>query len=99
MIDHLSPRERADLDEAERRGLPWPRVIRGGFLRGTRLLLGIDRALTEEEIARAGAIDPGAVRAAIEEAARWCGERGLHLLGFPEEDGARAARRHFMAVG
>jgi hypothetical protein len=99
MIDHLSPRECAELEDAERRGLAWPRVIRGSFLRGTRLLLGIDRARTEEDIARAGAIDAGAMRVAIEEAARWCGLRGLHLLGFPVEDAPHGERRHFMAVG
>jgi hypothetical protein len=99
MIDHLSPRECADLEDAERRGLAWPRVMRGSFLMETRLLLGIDGARSESEIARAGSIDPEAARAAIEEAARWCSERGLHLLGFSEEDGPRTEWRHFMAVG
>src|SRR5260221_89832 len=99
MIDHLSPRECADLEDAERRGLAWPRVIRGSFLLGTRLLLGIDRARSEGEIARAGSIDPEAARAAIEEAARWCNARGLHLLGFPVEDAPHGEWRNFMAVG
>ncbi len=101
MIDHLSPRERADLERAERQGLEWPRVIRGSFLRGTRLLLGIDRARSESQIAEAGEIAPAAVRDAIAAAARWCDARGLHLLGFPEESAAGSAPewRHVMAVG
>jgi hypothetical protein len=98
MIDHLSPRECEELERAERSGLDWPRVIRSGFLDGTRLLLGSDRARTEREIEVAAGIEPDSVRRAIEEAARWCGEHGLHLLGYTTEGGGDGWR-HFLAVG
>ncbi len=103
MIDHMSPRERADLERALEQGQEWPRVICHSFLRGHRLLLGIDQARSDREIAEAGGIALTSVRAAIAEAARWCEARGLHLLGFPADDAGPADPTgewtHFMAVG
>jgi len=94
MIDYLSPREVASLENEERGGAAWPRVI-GCFLDGSRLLLGWDHGLREEEIARRAAVEQGA-RAAIDEAVRWCVTRKLHLLGWQEADGRFT---YFMAVG
>ena len=98
MIDHLSPRECEELDRAERRGLDWPRVIRSGFLDGSRLLLGLDRARSERDIAAAAAISAVKVREAIADAARWCQEHRLHLLGYAPE-GQEDEWRHLLAVG
>jgi len=98
MIDRLSPREIRSLEQSLARGDAWPRVILGCFVEGERLLLGIDRARTESEIAAAARLEPAAARAVIAEAARFCEAHGLHLLGFPEDDAGREWR-HFMAVG
>ncbi len=98
MIEHLSPREREELEHAVDAGLAWPRVLRSSFLDGPRLVLGIDHARSEAEIAAASRIDRPEVRAEIAAAALWCVEHGLHLLGYPAEDEA-GEWRHFLAVG
>ena len=95
MIDYLSPREQDDLDGAARAGAAWPRVVRC-FLDGARLLLGWDHAHSEDAIARLAGIDRAEVRAAIDEAVRWCVTHRLHLLGWQEPD---EAWLYFMAVG
>ena len=95
MIDYLSPREMTALDGTTPAGAAWTRVIRC-FLDGARLLLGWDHALGEDEIARLAGIEHAGVRAAIDEAVRWCVAHRLHLLGWQEEDDAW---RYFMAVG
>lgn len=113
MIDHLSPRECRDLEAGIGRGEAWPRILRDCFIQGSRLLLGIDRSRSEDEIAEAAAIGRDEVRGAIKEAGLWCIAHGLHLLGFPPEDAERGAAgpdgpqggapsgvwRYFMAVG
>lgn len=98
MLESLSPRECAELEKAASRGERWPAVIRQVFLDGARLVLGIERAASEERIAAVTGLDRRVVGDAVRAAARWCAEHGLHLLGFPgpEPDGAW---RHFMAVG
>ena len=108
MIDLVSPREEAELNDSVRAGEDWARVITAAFLDGTRLVLGWDAARTEPEIARAIGIgvpdvaDRDRLRAALRRAARWCAEHGLHLLDF-EGEGPGAdtmgPRRYFMAVG
>ena len=95
MIDYLSPREQEDLDGAARAGAAWARVVRC-FLDGARLLLGWDRAHSEDEIARLAGIDRARVRAAIDEAVRWCVAHRLHLLGWQE---SADVWLYFMAVG
>lgn len=98
MIDHLSPRECDELERILRSGLDWPRVIRSCYLDGTRLRLGSDLARSEKEIAAAAGIDPKAVRRVIADAARFCQEHGLHLLGYDAGDRA-GGWHHFLAVG
>ena len=112
MIDHLSPREIEALDAAAAAGEIWPAALRGFFLDGTRLLLGWDHARGETEMraalgrpagqAPAPAADRAAFRAALETAARFCTEHGLHFLSFegsgPGEE-PLGERRWFMAVG
>jgi len=103
VIDLVSPREEAELNDSVRAGEDWARVITAAFLDGTRLVLGWDAARTEPEIAAAiGAADRDRLRAALRRAARWCAEHGLHLLDF-EGEGPGAdtigPRRYFMAVG
>jgi len=95
VVEYLSPRESDDLEEARARGLDWARVVRC-FLDGARLLLGWDRALSEDAIARLAGIDRAGVGAAIDEAVRWCVAHRLHLLGWQEPDDAWL---YFMAVG
>jgi len=98
VIDQLSSRECAELEDAGRRGADWARALRGAFLEGARLVLGIDRAPSERRVAEAAGLPPGAVGAAMREAARWCRRRGLLLMEFPggrPEEG----RRWLMAVG
>jgi len=95
MIDYLSPREAKNLQDAARSGATWPRVV-ACFLDGARLLLGWDHGLSEEEIARRAAIDRSDLRAAIDQAVRFCVERKLHLLGWQEAD---ETWTYFMAVG
>jgi len=95
MIDYLSPREVASLESERRGGAAWPRVIEC-FLDGARLLLGWDHGLSEAEIAKRAAIEWPGLRAAIDEAVRFCVERKLHLLGWREENGSWT---YFMAVG
>ena len=99
MLDYLSPRECDEIDRAARGGAPWARVLRGGFLEGVRLRLGIDRASAESDLAAAaGTVDEAATRAAIREAARWCVEHRLLLMGYaPDRPGGEW--RHVMAVG
>ncbi|MBI4168442.1 MAG: hypothetical protein HY510_00740 [Acidobacteria bacterium] len=98
MIEYLSPREQRDLLRAAGEGEPWARVIRDNFLDGARVILGIESARSERAIAAAAGIDPDGARAAIAGAARWCGGRRLHLLGFAGERPAEEWR-HFLAVG
>ena len=98
VLDYLSPREYEDLVRAGRDGEPWARLLLEEFLDGTRLVLGIDSAVPEERLAAAARLPRAETRAAIAQAARWCLERGLHLLGFPGDDPAEGWR-HFMAVG
>lgn len=101
MIDHLSPREEDDLRRAEAEGALWPRLLRAFFLDGSRLRLGWDASRGESEML-AGFADRGAVRKALEEAARFCTTHGLHFLFFEGEnpgDEPLGERRWFMAVG
>ncbi|HEV8201996.1 MAG TPA: hypothetical protein VGS03_18445 [Candidatus Polarisedimenticolia bacterium] len=117
MIDHLSPREMEMLEAARAAGEAWPAVVRRFFLEGSRLLLGWDRARGEEEMRAALAAGPAdaerdvalpqtltkhQLRAALEKAARFCTEHGLHFLSFegsgPGEE-PLGERRWFMAVG
>jgi hypothetical protein len=98
MLDHLSPKECRDLESTLEAGEAWPRVIRDVYLRGSRLVLGIDSARSDSEIAAAAGIDAALVREAIRRAALWCVEHGLHLLGFPSGE-TPGEWRHFMAVG
>src|SRR5438445_6258749 len=98
MIDRLSPRELQSLEQSLAQGDAWPRVILRCFVDGRWLLLGIDRARSESEIAAAARLEPAAVRAAIAAAARFSEAHGLHLLGFPADD-AGGEWQHFMAVG
>ena len=111
MIDLVSPREEAELNDAVRAGEDWARIIVASFLDGPRLVLGWDAARTEPEIAAAIGIsaaigtdagDRVRLREALRRAARWCAEHGLHLLDF-EGEGPGAdtigPRRYFMAVG
>lgn len=102
MIDHLSPREMGTLDAARAAGEVWPAVLLRFFLDGSRLLLGWDRARGEEEMRAVLGVDRGEVRAALEKAARFCTEHGLHFLSFegsgPGEE-PLGERRWFMAVG
>jgi len=98
LLDHLSPREYEDLVRAGRDGEPWARILLEEFLDGTRLVLGIDSAVPEERLAAAARLPRAEAGAAIAQAARWCLERGLHLLGFPGEHPGEGWR-HFMAVG
>ena len=116
VIDHLSPREMQTLEEAAASGELWPRVLRRFFLDGTRLVLGWDRARSEPEMlatmsedARAAGsaassrrLDRSVLRAALERAARFCTEHGLHLLSFEGEGPGTeplGERRWFLAVG
>ena len=116
VIDHLSPREMQTLDDAVASGEAWPRVLRDFFLDGTRLVLGWDHAKSEPEMlaalaagrgdamekAPAGPIDRSALRAALDRAARFCTEHGLHLLSFEGEGPGEeplGERRWFLAVG
>jgi hypothetical protein len=109
VIDHLSPREMATLEAAATSGELWPETLRRFFVDCTRLRLGWDHARGEEEMraalaagARTPAPDRAAVRAALEKAARFCTEHGLHFLSFegsgPGEE-PLGERRWFMAVG
>ena len=98
MIDHLSPREHEEVERAAAADRHWARVLRGVFLDGTRLVLGIDSARSEAQIAAATGLDRSQVPGAVADAARWCAGHGLHLLGFPGESGPDGWR-HFMAVG
>ena len=102
VIDHLSPREMETLDRAEAAGELWPRALRRFFVDGTRFVLGWDDARSEAEMAAALAIDRAALRAALDRAARFCTERGLHLLSFEGEGPGEeplGERRWFLAVG
>lgn len=98
MIDHLSPREYDEVEQAAAGNEPWARVLRAAFLDGTRLVLGMDAALGEGRIAAAAGLPRGEVSEALGVAARWCTGHGLHLLGFPG-DAPGDEWRHFMAVG
>ena len=106
MIDHLSPREMDQLDDATASGEVWPSLLRRFFLEGSRLLLGWDRARGEEEmraeLAAGLPLTKNELRAALEKAARFCTEHGLHFLSFegsgPGEE-PLGERRWFMAVG
>jgi hypothetical protein len=98
MLDHLSPRECAELEAAERRGEAWARALRAAFLEGSRLVLGIDHAPSGRRIAAAAGVPAADLPEAMTRAARWCRARGLHLLDFPGDD-PEEGRRHLMAVG
>lgn len=90
------------LEAAAASGEIWPETLRRFFVVGTRLRLGWDHARGEEEIRAALARDRAAVRAALEKAARFCTEHGLHFLSFegsgPGEE-PLGERRWFLAVG
>jgi hypothetical protein len=101
MIEYLSPREVEDLTAFLEAGEVWPRLLLEVFSDAARLRLGWDEARGESSLAGIVA-ERGALRAALERAARWCAGHGLHLLSFEETehaDGAAAERRWFMAVG
>jgi hypothetical protein len=102
VIDRLSPREIKALDAAAASGELWPETLRRFFVDGTRLRLGWDHARGEEEMRAALAGDRATVRAALEKAARFCTEHGLHFLSFegsgPGEE-PLGERRWFLAVG
>ena len=101
------------LEAAEAAGEIWPRALRRFFVDGTRLVLGWDRARSEPEMlaalsedarGNAGAprVDRSTLRAALDRAARFCTERGLHLLSFEGEGPGEeplGERRWFLAVG
>lgn len=102
MIDHLSPREMESLRTAAASGETWPQVLQAFFLDGTRLVLGWDRARSEPEMIAALPLDRAGLRAALERAARFCTEHGLHLLSFEGEGPGEeplGERRWFLAVG
>jgi hypothetical protein len=99
MIDRLSPREREELQRAQAAGEAWARLIAGCFLQPDgRLRLGIDRAATAGEIARATALPERDLQAAVAAAARWCLAHRLHLMEFPAGDPG-ADWRYLLAVG
>ncbi len=101
MIDHLSPREVAELEAAAAAGDALPRVI-AVFTDGTRLRLGWDHAIEEAALRRAAAGAGEPLAALLARAGRWCATRGLHLLSFAgDEPGGEPLgdRRWFMAVG
>ena len=101
MIEYLSPREVDELLAVLRAGEAWPRLILEEFSDGARLRLGWDEAKGERALAGIVA-DRAVLRAALERAARWCADHGLHLLSFEEteiRDDAAADRLWFMAVG
>jgi transcriptional regulator with AAA-type ATPase domain len=102
MIEYLSPREVEELSALLEAGDAWPRLILEVFADSSaRLRLGWDEARAESALA--GIVAEGsALRAALERAARWCAEHGLHLLSFEETgpvENVAAERRWFMAVG
>ncbi len=97
MLESLSPRECAELEAAVARGERWPQIIRL-YVDGALLVLGMDHAVSEARIAAGAGIEPAAVAAEIQRAARWSVEHGLHLLGFPGGDPG-GGWFHFMAVG
>ena len=106
------------LDDATASGEIWPALLRRFFLAGSRLLLGWDRARGEEDMRSALAtaaapadatrddaprtLTKSELRAALEQAARFATEHGLHFLSFegsgPGEE-PLGERRWFMAVG
>ena len=96
MIDRLSPRELAEIDDAACKGRPWARVLRQFAEADGTLRLGWDHGRSDERIAGGLALTIEEARPAIDEAARWCVTHGLHLLGWRDDDGAG---RWFMAVG
>lgn len=103
MIDHLSPREVAELEADAAAGDALPAVI-AAFRDGTRLLLGWDHAVAEAALGRAAGAMRGAepLAALLMRAGRWCATRGLHLMSFAgDEPGGEPIgdRRWFMAVG
>lgn len=98
MIDRLSPRERADLELAIGRDEGWARVLREHFLSGSRLKLGLDAAVSDLRIAATCGLDAAGLKDAIAAAGRFCAQRGLHLLGYPEAEPEGPWQR-FMAVG
>jgi hypothetical protein len=99
MLEHLSPRERRDVEAAERRGEAWACVLVRAFLEGPRLRLGFDAAPSEREVAAAAGLPRPRAQAALREAAAWCHARGLHLMEFAGEDEDAGGRRWLMAVG
>lgn len=102
MIEYLSPREVGELTALLEADEAWPRLILEIFSdTSARLRLGWNEARGESALLGIVA-DRGALRAALERAARWCTEHGLHFLSFEETgpaESAAAERLWFMAVG
>jgi hypothetical protein len=101
MIEYLSPREVEELTALQEAGEAWPRLMLEVFSEAARLRLGWNEARGESALARIVA-QRRALRAALERAARWCTEHGLHLLSFEETElaeGVASDRLWFMAVG
>lgn len=101
MIEYLSPREVEELTALQEAGESWPRLLLDVFSESARLRLGWNERKGESALAGIAA-DRGALRAALERAARWCTEHGIHLLSYEETDpaeGVAPERVWFMAVG
>jgi hypothetical protein len=101
MIEYLSPREVEELTALLEAGEAWPRLLLEVFSEAARLRLGWNEAKGESALAGIAA-GRGALRAALERAARWCSEHGIHLLSYEETElaeGVTPDRLWFMAVG
>lgn len=101
MIEYLSPREVEELTALRDAGEAWPRLLLEIFSEAARLRLGWNERKGESALAGIAA-DRGALRAALERAARWCTEHGIHLLSYEETEpaaGIAQERVWFMAVG
>lgn len=101
MIEYLSPREVEELTALQEAGEAWPRLLLEIFSEAALLRLGWNERKGESALAGITA-DRGALRAALERAARWCTEHGIHLLSYEETEpaaGVAAERVWFMAVG
>jgi hypothetical protein len=101
MIEYLSPREVEELTALLEAGEAWPRLLLEVFSEAARLRLGWNEARGESALLGIVA-ERGALRAALERAARWCTEHGIHLLSYEETEpaeGVAQERVWFMAVG
>jgi hypothetical protein len=101
MIEYLSPREVEELTALLEAGEAWPRLLLEVFSEAARLRLGWNEARGESALLGIVA-ERGALRAALERAARWCSEHGIHLLSYEETElaeGVTPDRLWFMAVG